>query len=73
MTKIIVLGVLLATLGGVASARGIDSDDRGGSEHSFRVRHHHFAAPEISADAAGGAVTLLLGALVVLRGRKGAR
>jgi hypothetical protein len=76
MKKLLFVGALLLSVSAIASAHDDHSfgDHQGsGDQWTFRPDEHHAVAPEIDAASAAGALTLLIGGLIVLRGRRTTR
>ena len=73
MGKLLVVGAFAISLCGVAAAHPHHDRNDGRNDRRDDDWHKVVAAPEVSADSAAAAVALLVGSLVVLRGRKPTR
>jgi hypothetical protein len=77
MVRTICLALALMSMAGVASARHSDSrefarDSNSNNSYSTKFKHRHqpVSAPEIDPSSAMVGLTLMMGGLAVLRGRR---
>ena len=70
MVRNIGLALALMTMAGVASARDSDKWSAGDSDNNKSHKHEPVKAPEIDPSSAMAGLTLMIGGLAVLRGRR---